>query len=115
MVATPFLTPTLCCQERGVPRYLNDSDVCPDMPACRAAVAAAAPLAHLSAFRHAWRLHDIMNARHLERIWEVVRRSINASTNGDVNRPDPLIQSCIEEIAGACWARPRGKCGIYGA
>ena len=36
---------------------------------------ATATLGHMAGFRHPWRLHDIMNARHLERIWQVVARA----------------------------------------
>jgi len=54
-----------------------------------------------------------MNARHLERIGEVVGRAINQST--DPLSADPLIQRCVSQVRGACWARPGGKCGIYGA
>ena len=39
----------------------------------------AAPLAHLSAFRHPWRLKDIMNMRHLEAVWARVGAALNAS------------------------------------
>ena len=76
------------------------------------------PVAHLSAFRHPWRLHDIMNARHLERIWEIVARSVNESKRANPTErvnADPLIAKCLEQVAGACWARRGGKCGIYGA
>ena len=76
---------------------------------------ASAPLAHLSAFRHPWRLHDVMNARHLEHAWRVVQRAINESAADDISRTDGEVQQCLEQIGGACWARPGRKCGIYGA
>ena len=76
---------------------------------------AKAELAHLSAFRHPWRLHDIMNARHLERIWERVGPAVNQTADDDVSRTDPLLQQCVATVAKACWLRPGGKCGIYGA
>ena len=87
-----------------------------------------APLAHLSAFRHAWRLHDIMNARHLERVWETLnaslpRRVAAAAASGGggggggeaASDADPLLAQCLAKVAGACWARRGARCGIYGA
>lgn len=78
----------------------------------------AAPLVHLSAFRHPWRLHDVMNMRHLEAVWARVAAAINASGASDPADPtvaDPLVRQCVAKIAGACWARPGHSCGIYGA
>jgi hypothetical protein len=72
-------------------------------------------VAHLSAFRHAWRLRDIMRSRHLERIWPIVAAAVNRSTADDPLRQDAEMRQCLEKVAGACWARPGGKCGIYGA
>ena len=59
-----------------------------------------------------------MNARHLEHVWRIVSQRINetvAANPMDAARTDPLIKSCIAQVAGACWARRGGKCGIYGA
>ena len=56
--------------------------------------------------------------RHLERVWDVVRRAINASAAADPRDPattDPRIRRCLAQVEGACWARPGGRCGIYGA
>ena len=67
----------------------------------------AAPLVHLSGFRHPWRLHDIMNMRHLEAIWARVAAAINATGAADPTDPavaDPLVRQCLAKIAGACWA-----------
>jgi hypothetical protein len=76
----------------------------------------AAPLAHLSAFRHPWRLKDIMNMRHLEAVWARVGAALNASGGASgAGADEPLLAQCAAKIAGACWARPGGKCGIYGA
>ena len=77
---------------------------------------AQAPIAHLSAFRHAWRLKDIMNARLLETIWRRVSKVINeTAAKDDMIRTNPLLQQCMSQIGGACWAKPGGRCGIYGA
>ena len=76
----------------------------------------AAPLAHLSAFRHPWRLHDVMTARHLEHIWNIIKRAINESAPADdIAHTDSEVKQCLAQIAGACWATPGKKCGIYGA
>ena len=56
-----------------------------------------------------------MNARHLEHAWRVVQRAINESAADDISRTDGEVQQCLEQIGGACWARPGRKCGIYGA
>ena len=77
-----------------------------------------APVAHLSAFRHEWRLRDVMRARLLERVWDRVSAAINATVAADptdVACSDPIIAGCLQTIRGACWARPGGQCGIYGA
>ena len=76
---------------------------------------ARAAAVHLSQFRHPWRLHDIMNHRHLERLWERVAPLVNASGEADISRTDPVVRRCVETVASACWARPGGRCGIYGA
>jgi hypothetical protein len=75
---------------------------------------AAAPIAHLSAFRHPWRLKDVMVHRNLERIWEIIQQSMNSS-RARLARADPALGACMQKIAAACWARPGGRCGIYGA
>jgi len=73
------------------------------------------PLVHLSQFRHPWRLHDVMTARHLERVWERVAPLVNRSGATDLTRTDPLVRRCLQTVAGACWAKPGKRCGIYGA
>lgn len=72
----------------------------------------AATLVHMSAFRHPWRLHDVMVHRLLETVWRRVEPQLNRS---DVVRTDPAMQACVKKIRGACWAREGGRCGIYGA
>ena len=78
---------------------------------------AQAPIAHLSAFRHAWRLHDIMVHRHLEYITTVVLAAANQSLarGGRPQKKAQQLQECIRTISGACWAKPGKRCGIYGA
>lgn len=98
-----------------------------------------APLAHLSAFRHAWRLHDTMVHRHLETITAIVLGAANRSlaqlpaaaatgpaaegVAGDRRRKhdgssapaSSVLRECMRTIAEACWAKPGKRCGIYGA
>ena len=75
-----------------------------------------APLVHLNAFRHEWRLRDVMGMRLLQRLWERVSEAIHNSTADDNPlAADPLIAGCLATIRSACWARPGGRCGIYGA
>jgi hypothetical protein len=81
-----------------------------------------APITHLSAFRHTWRLHDVMVHRLLEKVANVVLAAANRSRAGDGKSPSAkglrkgeLIAQCFRTIRHACWAKPGGKCGIYGA
>lgn len=83
---------------------------------------ATAPIAHLSAFRHAWRLHDIMVHRHLEAVAALVLRAANQSGahgdglgRGEDARRVSQLRECIRTISEACWAKPGKRCGIYGA
>ena len=46
---------------------------------------------------------------------EVSQLAAQFSLPADAARSDPLIGQCIAQINAACWARPGGKCGIYGA
>ena len=74
---------------------------------------AAAPIAHLSGFRHPWRLEKIMQDRLLETVWRVVARAINRSDAAG-ERADPELRACMHQVENACWANPGKKCGIYG-
>ena len=57
-----------------------------------------------------------MNARLLETIWRRVSKVINeTAAKDDMIRTNPLLQQCMSQIGGACWAKPGGRCGIYGA
>mmetsp|Transcript_32004 Transcript_32004/g.105950 ORF Transcript_32004/g.105950 Transcript_32004/m.105950 type:complete len:243 (+) Transcript_32004:708-1436(+) len=88
-----------------------------------------APLAHLSAFRHGWRLRDLMVHRSLEKIAALVLAAANRSLSDAVTRgtdagggaaPEAAsrttqLRECVRTMQEACWARPGGRCGIYGA
>ena len=81
---------------------------------------ALAPLVHLSAFRHAWRLRDIMVHRHLEAIVAVVLSAANRSQAHGFgpqldSQEGAQLRECIRTIGEACWAKPGKRCGIYGA
>ena len=85
---------------------------------------AAAPIVHLSAFRHAWRLHDVMVHRHLETVAAVVlgaaNRSLALGARAGEDAPwdarqKSRLRECIRTISEACWAKPGKRCGIYGA
>jgi len=74
----------------------------------------------LSAFRHAWRLRDIMVHRHLEAIATVVLSAANRSQGHGLDsqlnsQEGAQLRQCIHTIGEACWAKPGKRCGIYGA